>query len=162
MYLNRKAIANTQAVDERQTLQTLSRDEKTSARALANLQEANNRHEERKVELEREASGLEEKKVEVQNLFFPLRFTASQTLMILQLEDKASSLQTDLARAKQELNNQQAEFARISWVYYFSFCNVNDTFTVSWRRSWARSFKTHMKSFFRLVWIRKKTKEMPG
>ena len=114
MCLNRKAIANTQAVDERQTLQTLSRDEKTSARALSNLQEANNRHEERKVELEREASGLEEKKVEVQNLFFPLRFTASQTLMILQLEDKASSLQTDLARAKQELNNQQAEFARIS------------------------------------------------
>jgi hypothetical protein len=60
-----KAIANTQAVDERQSLQTLTRDERTSARALAGLQETHDRQEEKKGELETEAATLGERKAEV-------------------------------------------------------------------------------------------------
>lgn len=63
--LNRKAVANTLAVDERQSLQTLNRDEKTGARSLAGLQEAHTGLEEKKSELSSEISSLEERKEEV-------------------------------------------------------------------------------------------------
>ncbi|KAI5120058.1 hypothetical protein M0805_007809 [Coniferiporia weirii] len=93
-YNRLKARANTQAVDERQLLQTLGRDEKTGTRTLASLQEAYAGHEENKAKLEVEITGLEEKKKE--------------------LDAKVSSLQSDYGRAKQELNNQQSEYARIT------------------------------------------------
>ncbi|KAL5498941.1 SMC1_1 [Sanghuangporus vaninii] len=93
-YRRLKAQANTLAVDERQSLQALTRDEKTGARALAALEETFSGLEENKVKLESEISDLEEKKEEV--------------------DHRLSSLQSDYSRAKQELNRQQSEFARIS------------------------------------------------
>ena len=62
---NSKATTNTQAVDERQSLQTLNREEKTAARALSSLQEASTRQEEKKIELETEIASLKERKEEV-------------------------------------------------------------------------------------------------
>ncbi|EJC99202.1 cohesin complex subunit psm1 [Fomitiporia mediterranea MF3/22] len=93
-YRRLRAQANTLAVDERQSLQALIRDEKTSARALASLQEAYTGLEETKSKLETEIADMEDKKEEV--------------------DRRVASLQTDYSRAKQELNKQQAEFARIS------------------------------------------------
>ncbi|KAL5522775.1 hypothetical protein ACEPAG_8793 [Sanghuangporus baumii] len=93
-YRRLKAQANTLAVDERQSLQALTRDEKTGARALAALEETFSGLEENKAKLESEISDLEEKKEEV--------------------DHRLSSLQSDYSRAKQELNRQQSEFARIS------------------------------------------------
>ena len=60
-----KAVANTKAVDERQRLQTVSREEKTAARTLTGLQEAHNNMETRKAELEAEVHHLMERKEEV-------------------------------------------------------------------------------------------------
>lgn len=58
-------MANTLAVDERQSLQTLNRDEKTGARSLAGLQEAHTGLEEKKTELSSEIASLEDRKDEV-------------------------------------------------------------------------------------------------
>lgn len=65
----RKAIANVEAVDERQSVQTLTRDEKTSKRTLEGLREASSRLEEKKASLETEAGTLQERKSEAW-LFF--------------------------------------------------------------------------------------------
>ena len=62
---NSKATTNTQAVDERQSLQTLNREEKTAARALSSLQEASTQQEEKKTELGTEIASLRERKEEV-------------------------------------------------------------------------------------------------
>ena len=64
-YRRLRAQANTVAVDERQSLQALIRDEKTSGRTLANIEEAYNGFEESKNKLESEIADLEEKKEEV-------------------------------------------------------------------------------------------------
>lgn len=60
-----RSQANTQAVEERQSLLALTRDEKTSARALASLQEAYTAFEESKEKLESEIADIEDKKGEV-------------------------------------------------------------------------------------------------
>ena len=54
-----------QAVEERPALQALTRDEKTSSRSLASLHDNFKQSEERKIELDREASTLTERKAEV-------------------------------------------------------------------------------------------------
>ena len=60
-----RAYANTQAVAERQSLQALGRDEKTSARTLASIQETYSGLEESKAKLEAEIGDVDEKKGEV-------------------------------------------------------------------------------------------------
>lgn len=97
-YNNLKAQANVRAVDERQSLQTLGREEKTSARTLASLQEGCEGREETRQRLESEITTLQEKKEE--------------------LDERVASLQSDLSKAKKELNNQQAEYAKITYVYF--------------------------------------------
>lgn len=99
MYNTLKAQANMRAVEERQALQALGRDEKTSARTLASLQEAYENREETRQRLEKETEGLEEKKAE--------------------LEERVKLLQSDLSKAKKELNNQQAEYAKIRYADAF-------------------------------------------
>ncbi|TEB34053.1 condensin complex subunit SMC1 [Coprinellus micaceus] len=89
-----KSSSSKQAVDERQQLETLSREEKTANRTLAQLTERN--------------AGFEEKKK-----------TRSEDLHVQQdkkseLDLKLASLQAELANAKQELDNQQAERAKIA------------------------------------------------
>lgn len=64
----RKAISIQQVVDERQSLQTLHREEKTSARSLTVTQEAHSHLEDKKSEVETEASGLTEHKAEVPSI----------------------------------------------------------------------------------------------
>ena len=58
-------MASTQYIEERQKLQSLQRDEKTSARSLSTLQDNFKRMEERKNELDEQASDLGDKKTEV-------------------------------------------------------------------------------------------------
>ena len=60
-----RAYANTQAVAERQSLLALGRDEKTSARTLASIQETYSGLEESKAKLEAEIGDVDEKKGEV-------------------------------------------------------------------------------------------------
>ena len=114
-YRRLRAQANTIAVDERQSLQALARDEKTSARTLSALEESFSGLEESKTKLESEITDLEEKKEEVRpdlsKLTFGLFFYG-------QVEGRYRTLQSDYSRAKQELNRQQSEFARISYVKY--------------------------------------------
>lgn len=64
-YRRLKAQASTLAVEERQSLQALTRDEKTNSRALAGLEETFSGLEEKKTKLESEIVDLEEKKEEV-------------------------------------------------------------------------------------------------
>ena len=119
---NSKATTNTQAVDERQSLQTLNREEKTAARALSSLQEASTRQEEKKIELETEIASLKERKEEVW-IFDPLwEIFLNIRQHSHKLDEKLKSLQSDYARAKQDLNTQQSEYARITYVPYEPFC----------------------------------------
>lgn len=67
-YQRLRAQANTQAVAERQSLQSLGREEKTSARTLAALQELFGGLEEAKAKLEGEIGDVDEKKGEVSDL----------------------------------------------------------------------------------------------
>lgn len=55
-------------MDERQSLQALARDEKTSARTLGSIEETYNGLEERKAKLASEVADVEEKKEEVISL----------------------------------------------------------------------------------------------
>lgn len=68
--LLRKAAANVEAVDERQALQTLTREEKTGGRALGGLRDTFKRFEEKKTTLEGEVGTLEERKAEVHRSLF--------------------------------------------------------------------------------------------
>ncbi|KAF8068609.1 condensin complex subunit SMC1 [Lyophyllum atratum] len=93
-YRKLKAAANVLAIDERQQLERLTRDEKTVSRTLAQL-------------IERE-SGLREKRdTRAEEL-------TTQTEKKAELEAKITSLQAELARIRQELENQQSEKTRIS------------------------------------------------
>lgn len=106
------------AVDERQSLQTLGREEKTNARTLATLQEACEGREETKQRLESEITTLEEKKGE--------------------LEERVGSLQSDLSKAKKELNSQQAEYAKITYAICLTVSGSkisNDEIAGSWKPS---------------------------
>ena len=110
-HYHRKAIANTKAVNERQALQTISREEKTSLRQLTSLKETRTNMEEKKNQLDKETETLKDRKKEVCILYKP--FTDLTLTLLSQLNAKIGSLRADLAKAKQELSNQQSEFARI-------------------------------------------------
>ncbi|KAF8156010.1 condensin complex subunit SMC1 [Crassisporium funariophilum] len=93
-YRKLKASSSVLAVDERQSLETLARDEKTSSRALAQLSE--------------KEQGFQEKKTtRTEELH-------AQTAKKDELEEQIASLQTELANVRQELDNQQAERSRVS------------------------------------------------
>ncbi|KAF6764433.1 cohesin complex subunit psm1 [Ephemerocybe angulata] len=89
-----KSSASMQAIDERQSLETLSREEKTANRALSQL-------------TERSANFEEKKKTRSEELQVQLDKKAD-------LDQKLATLQGELAHARQELNNQQAERAKIA------------------------------------------------
>lgn len=60
-----KASASVLAVDERQSLESLTRDEKIASRALAQLKEKQQEFEERKANREEELQSLDAKRQEV-------------------------------------------------------------------------------------------------
>ncbi|EMD32195.1 hypothetical protein CERSUDRAFT_118824 [Gelatoporia subvermispora B] len=93
-YRRLKADASALAVEERQALETLRRDEKTSTRALAQLQD-------RLAQMQQKATKLAEDK-------------QTQSEKKTELESKVAELQTELTNVKQELNNQQSERTRIA------------------------------------------------
>ncbi|KAF8630781.1 hypothetical protein AX15_002729 [Amanita polypyramis BW_CC] len=93
-YRRLKASASVLAVDERQSLETLTREEKTVSRSLAQLKEKQEGLEEKKETRMGELETQNEKKSE--------------------LEQKIGQLQNDLTRTKQELDNQQAERTKIA------------------------------------------------
>ncbi|KAH7887101.1 RecF/RecN/SMC [Phlebopus sp. FC_14] len=93
-YRTLKASASVLAVPERQSLETLSREEKTTLRTVSQLKSKIEEMENRKSKLTEDASSQTDKKNE--------------------LEQKLATLQTDLARAKQEYENHQSERTRIS------------------------------------------------
>ncbi|KAG6813644.1 hypothetical protein H0H92_008881 [Tricholoma furcatifolium] len=94
MRLNRKTSANLLAIDERQSLERLTREEKAAGRTLTQL-------------LEREKVLSDKKNARMEDL-------NAQSEKKTQLEEKISALQSDLAKTRQELNNQQSEKTRIS------------------------------------------------
>ena len=65
-YNRLRSVSNTRAVDERQSLNALERDEKTSSRALSSLQEAFDELKEKESKLVSEIDDLKEKKQEVE------------------------------------------------------------------------------------------------
>ncbi|KAH6918179.1 cohesin complex subunit psm1 [Coprinopsis sp. MPI-PUGE-AT-0042] len=89
-----KTTASAQAVDERQALETLSREEKTSGRILSQLQD--------KVKGFQERQRSREEDIE------------TQSTRRAEFEEKLQELQDSLSAAKQELDNQVAERAKIS------------------------------------------------
>ncbi|KAH7929959.1 RecF/RecN/SMC protein [Leucogyrophana mollusca] len=93
-YRSLKASANVLAVDERQSLETLTRDEKTAHRTLAQLKGKHEEMIQQKEKLSEDSRSQGERKTE--------------------LETKLASLQSDLAKTKQEFDNQQSERTRIS------------------------------------------------
>ncbi|KAG6902949.1 hypothetical protein C0995_009341 [Termitomyces sp. Mi166 len=93
-YRKLKVSANVLAIDERQSLERLTRDEKATGRTVAQL-----------AEREKALSEKRDARSEEFNL---------QTEKKAELEEKITSLQADLARTRQDLNNQQSEKTRIS------------------------------------------------
>ncbi|EDR03647.1 condensin complex subunit SMC1 [Laccaria bicolor S238N-H82] len=89
-----KSSSSKLAVDERQTLETLLREEKTSSRTLAQLTEKQKGYEEKKE--------LRSEDLRVQS--------ARKT----ELDAKISSLQANLTSVRQELDNQRAEREKIA------------------------------------------------
>ncbi|KAG6820541.1 hypothetical protein H0H93_015712 [Arthromyces matolae] len=93
-YRKLKASASVLAVDERQSIERLSRDEKASGRTVSQLGD-------------RDTALLEKKHARNEEL-------ESQTEKQAELEERLSSHQADLAKARQDLNHQQSEKTRIS------------------------------------------------
>ncbi|KAH9836074.1 cohesin complex subunit psm1 [Rhodofomes roseus] len=93
-YRHLKAQAAVLAVEERQSLETLSRDERTSARALAQLKERHEGQQEKAERLRRDRDSQTEKRQE--------------------LEERIKGLQDGLTNAKRELEKQQSERTRIA------------------------------------------------
>ncbi|TFY68970.1 hypothetical protein EVJ58_g695 [Rhodofomes roseus] len=93
-YRHLKAQAAVLAVEERQSLETLSRDERTSARALAQLKERHEGQQEKAERLRRDRDSQTEKRQE--------------------LEERIKELQDGLTNAKRELEKQQSERTRIA------------------------------------------------
>ncbi|RDB26948.1 Structural maintenance of chromosomes protein 1 [Hypsizygus marmoreus] len=93
-YRRLKASANVLAIDERQSLETLTRDEKTASRSLTGL-------------TERQQGLTEKRDTRAEEL-------QTQTARKTELEEKIASLQADLTRTRQELENQQSERTKIS------------------------------------------------
>nr|VWO99827.1 NOT4p [Ganoderma boninense] len=92
-YRRLKAAASVLAVDERQSLQTLTRDEKTASRTLAQLKDKSEQQTQKREKLAEEERTLSQKTSE--------------------LEAKVSELAAELKRVRQEHHNQQAERIRI-------------------------------------------------
>ncbi|KAG7448818.1 condensin complex subunit SMC1 [Guyanagaster necrorhizus] len=93
-YARLKASASSLAVDERQSLEMLTRDEKTSGRTLNLLREKHQSC------TEKRNQRIEDSRV--------------QTEKRAELEQKISTLQAELAATKQELDNQQSERTKIA------------------------------------------------
>ncbi|KAF5389616.1 hypothetical protein D9757_004216 [Collybiopsis confluens] len=93
-YRSLKTKANLRAIEERQRLETLTREEKASGRALNALKE--------------KLQALEEKRTSRSEEI------ATQTTKKTELEEKISEMQTELSSKKQELENQQSERTKIS------------------------------------------------
>ncbi|KAJ7098698.1 condensin complex subunit SMC1 [Mycena belliarum] len=93
-YRKLKAAASVLAIDERQSLETLTRDHKTTARTLSQLKE--------------KQTGLEESR-ETRLADAQLQ-SARQT----ELEQKIAGLHSDLTKTRQELDNQQSERTKIA------------------------------------------------
>ncbi|CAL1698943.1 unnamed protein product [Somion occarium] len=92
-YRRLKAQASVLAVDERQSLETLARDEKTASRGLTQLKE---KHE----YLTNKVAKLEEDE-------------ATQRQKRAELEEKVAEITAELTKARQELDNQRTERIRI-------------------------------------------------
>ncbi|KAJ7638242.1 condensin complex subunit SMC1 [Roridomyces roridus] len=92
-YRKLKAAASVLAVDERQALEALTREHKTAARTLAQLTE--------------KQTGLEESRAT------RLADEQVQKTRKAELEEKIAGLNSDLAKTKQELDNQQSERTKI-------------------------------------------------
>ncbi|KAI0084077.1 condensin complex subunit SMC1 [Irpex rosettiformis] len=93
-YRRLKAQASVLAVAERQSLETLSRDEKTATRTLAQAKDKQEQLNAKKAKLVEDEENARRRRTE--------------------LEEKVAQLNDDLAKARQELDNQQAERTRIS------------------------------------------------
>ncbi|KAM6496344.1 condensin complex subunit SMC1 [Amanita muscaria] len=93
-YRKLKDSASVLAVDERQALETLTRDEKTVSRSYAQMKEKQEGLEEKKETRTKELESQNDRKTE--------------------LEEKINKLSSELAKVKQELDNQQAERTRIA------------------------------------------------
>ncbi|KAJ3905523.1 P-loop containing nucleoside triphosphate hydrolase protein [Lentinula edodes] len=93
-YRSLKTSANLLAIEERQKLEKLTREEKAVIRALNALKEKHQGLEEK-----RDSRGEE---------------TTSQTTKKTELEEKIAGLQDELTNKKQELENQQSERTKIS------------------------------------------------
>ncbi|KAI0078626.1 cohesin complex subunit psm1 [Panus rudis PR-1116 ss-1] len=92
-YRRLKAQASILAVEERQSLEALRRDEKTSARALTQLKEKHEHLTSKVAKLEEDEAAQRQKRAE--------------------LEEKVKQLNEDLNKARQELENQRTERVRI-------------------------------------------------
>ncbi|EIW51887.1 cohesin complex subunit psm1 [Trametes versicolor FP-101664 SS1] len=92
-YRRLKASASILAVDERQSLETLSRDEKTAGRTLAQLKDKLEQLTQKRDKLSEEDRTQSQKKAE--------------------LDEKVSELAAELKRVKQEHDNQESERMRI-------------------------------------------------
>ncbi|KAI8982948.1 condensin complex subunit SMC1 [Trametes punicea] len=92
-YRRLKAAASVLAVDERQSLETLSRDEKTTGRTLSQLKDQLDQLTQKRDKLAEEARTQSQKKAE--------------------LDEKVAELSDELKRVKQEYDNQQSERTRI-------------------------------------------------
>ncbi|KAI0757514.1 condensin complex subunit SMC1 [Daedaleopsis nitida] len=92
-YRRLKASASVLAVDERQSLETLTRDEKTSGRALAQVKDKLEQLTQKRDKLSEEERTHSQKKTE--------------------LDSKVAELSKDLKAVKQEYDNQQSERVRI-------------------------------------------------
>ncbi|KAA1474997.1 hypothetical protein DENSPDRAFT_401153 [Dentipellis sp. KUC8613] len=93
-YRRLKAQANVLKVEERQALETLTREEKTASRTYTQLKDKQDEFEQKKATLQSDLAVQNERKKE--------------------LEEKVAELQRDLGKVKQELDNQQSERTRIS------------------------------------------------
>ncbi|KAH9884117.1 cohesin complex subunit psm1 [Cubamyces lactineus] len=92
-YRKLKAAASVLAVDERQSLETLKRDEKTTSRTLSQLKDKLEQLTQKRDKLSDEERTQSQKKAE--------------------LDEKVAELSAELKRVKQEYDNQQSERIRI-------------------------------------------------
>ncbi|KAJ6561466.1 condensin complex subunit SMC1 [Mycena vulgaris] len=93
-YRKLKAAASVLAVDERQSLETLTREHKTITRTLGQLKE--------------KQTGLEEKRET------RMADAQVQSARKTELEEKIAGLHADLTKTRQELDNQQSERTKIA------------------------------------------------
>lgn len=100
-----------EAVNERQQITSLGRDEKAQARALASQTDKMDQLRAQRDKLTDEAELFTKQKEDVRILFD--RIDARSDVDFIQSEEKVAQLQQDLARTKQELSNHDSEKRRI-------------------------------------------------